>query len=287
MDIKTETKPVEEGQKFLSSTLKMYGHSLLIGVDNAGQLAKSFSFRRFTFKEELEIAKLRKRKDGPGLHDAKIATEVLAYMLTEWAGEDVSQKAHKHKLMALRSAFMEDVLYAWICLRVETMGEDLAIKTQCPACRHTHTWVTDLTELEVSATSEAVEPVKMALKSPIPWGDQEITHVVMMPPRWSSIYNVVQAGQVEGLDPIKRAVVQGAIYSAVTGDGTERPCDPRIREQMTKLDVERIAKAFDSAKFPRNDASFEIVCPECGQAEETSLDWTWGFFFGSASLPPE
>lgn len=279
---------LDGGGQLQHTTLGLYGHTLPIGVYDGTTLHKGFAFRRFTYAAEMEVAKLKRRKNGPGDHPAKVATEVLAYMLTEWGGDtSFSDKQHAHKLTALRAAYMEDFLYAWVALRVEAMGEELAIASTCGSCRHEHTWYTDLEELKLTVSDAVPDPVRLDLKSPFDWGKAKLVALELEPPRWASVCAVSAQDRNNGLDNVKHSIVTGAMRCALTADGEQVPVAPRVLEMLHKRDVERVAGALDSADFPRSELVFEIVCPACGSVEKTSLDWTWGFFFGSVSLRSE
>lgn len=269
------------------STLELYGQSFPIGVDRGdGGLAKAFAFDRIDYEFEERLDRARNRKGGPGNHPAKIATEVLASVLTEFGGDtEFATKNHKHKVAAIEGAYMEDVLYAWVCLRVETMGADLAIRWECVGCEHEWTWSTDLKGLEVTVLDTPPKPKTVGLIYPVSWGDQIIDTVELLPAKWRAVCQTKNAQRRGTLGDIKAGLVRSAVRSVRTKAGVELPLAPRIFELIHKLDRERMAQVMDSKEFPRCDLTFEIECPECAFVQRTPLDWTWDFFFGSASLP--
>lgn len=271
------------------STLSLYGYQLPLGYHAQGEtmLHKDFSFKPFNFENEKECTRLRQRKDGPGNHDAKIATEVLAHMLESWGGDtEFHRKKHEAKVAILRSAYMEDIVYAWICLRIEAMTHEVAVPFDCTNCDAPETeWVGDLNDLTVHVSDELPTPLPLDLKRPISWGEKTITGVKLYPIRWRSSCDVKDGVRTAGLDAIKEAMVTGAIHCFATEDGSEYPVQQRILDQMWKFDRERINKAYTKADFPKVELKFDMTCESCGLNVKTLLDWTWDFFFGASSLP--
>lgn len=267
------------------STLGLYGHRLPIGVfdPNRDAVGKTFAFRPIDYATEKEIDKRRSKIAGD--HPGKVVAEVLATVLTEWAGcEDFATKNHAHKIGAIENSYSEDVMYAWIALRVEVMGEVFALGVECQMCGHEHTWETDLNGLSITVTEEKVEPRLLPLRRPVSFGENTFKEVLVAPVRWGAI-NRIKAKRRASFGDIKAEMVRDAIHAVKDGNGNTVPLAPRVYEMMRKLDRERIVKALDSDEFPRCDLRFEIDCPDCGHTSVTSLDWTWDFFFGSASLP--
>jgi len=271
------------------STLQLYGHQLPLGYHSQGDttLFKGFAFKDFNYQTEKECTQLRQRKGGPGNHDAKIATEVLAHMLTEWGGDsEFQRKKHEVKVATLRASYQCDVLYAWVCLRIEAMTNEVAIPFDCTNCDAPKgEWVGDLNDLTVHVSDELPPPVLLDLKRPISWGEQTMVAVKLYPVRWRAACDIKDAVRTAGLDAIKEALVTASIQCFVTEDGKDYAVQQRILDQMWKFDRERISKAYTGADFPKADLSFDMTCSGCGLNVETLLDWTWDFFFGASSLP--
>ena len=280
----------EEQPTTSESTLNLYGYNALIGTNELGskELGKPFAFTHIDYKTEAEIDKKLNKKGGAGKHPAKVVTEVLAHTLTEWGGDsDFETKNHKHKLIALQNAFYVDILYAWCCLRIQIMGEILGLDWTCSECDHEFPWETDLNGLEVTTTNEMPEPTIVILNHKIHFGEITVSKLKILPPRWAGACKIRSAQRRGGIGDIKAHLLRTAILCMVTEDDKELPLAPRVFELLRKRDRERAIKTLDSDKFPQCDMSFEVECPECGFVQETSVVWTWDFFFGSASLPSE
>jgi len=272
------------------STLELYGQNLPIGVlsPDGTQVGKGFAFRPLDFEVEEAIDKARNRPGGPGAHPAKVATEVLALTLTEWGGDPgFGTKAHEHKLAALQSAFVEDVLFAWVSLRVETMGEVLAVGWTCASCAHEWQWETDLGRLQITTVDAPPVPVRVKLHKPVSFGERTLVACDLLPAKWSAVYNVTAIQRRGSIGDIRNAILRSAVSAVVNDKGERSPLAPRAFQLITKRDRERLTKALDSPLLPRCDLSLEVVCPKCGHKTSTQLEWSWDFFFGSASLPAD
>lgn len=285
----TDTTEEPKAHTTKCSTLGDYGELLPIGVHGPRQpeLQKGFGFREMDYQTEKEIDEARKRKDGPGNHPAKIVSEVLATMLSEWGGDSTfGKKSRKHKLGMIGAAYSEDILYAWVCLRIQAMGEDLSIDWTCPACQVEMPWPTDLSYMPVTVVDTVPEPVEILLKKPVQFGDKTLVAVNLLPPLWRAATEVKMSRR-GSLGDVKSEMLRTAISSFKTKDGEEHPPAPRIFDRLYKRDRERMMKALGGDRFPRCDMTFDIECKSCGHEHSTTLDWTWDFFFGSASLPED
>ena len=294
MSTPPEPEALDEGRRLFSeSTIRDLGHACPIGVPEGKPpiLAKDFDFRSFSMEEELELDKVRSKKGGPGDHPGKVVEHVMAYMLTKWGGDSqFAQKSEKHRLQAIRSAYMTDVLYAYVCLRVDAMGPVLALQVTCPKtnCQHQWNWRTDLEELEVQVADrvEQVDAIPYKLRKPLPYGESKYDSLLLSPPTWGALSGVSQRG---GTGSIKARLIQSCARKAFSEANPELPeiyPGESLLRKMHKRDVEEIASFLDSS-FPSVDLTAEIQCPACDTEFTHSIQWNWDFFFSSSSLPSD
>lgn len=272
-----------------TSTLLDYGHNLPIGIPegNPVQLAKSFAFKPYRTKDEQAIEKARKGKQHPG----RDAVTVLVQMLTEWGGDpDFSSKPEKNRRASISRAYMADVLYAYIALRVEALGPYFALKTECSSCGHEHEWKTDLRGVQITIAEGAddlAQPFK--LKHPIEHGETLYDELVCGPPTWSAVSGLDAGTRRSGVTDIKLAMVRSSIREMRSSANPKKPSiqvGPLVLGEMSKMDLERLTRAIDDL-FPSTDITFEIECPSCGVSTPYGLAWAFPFFFGGSSLPTE
>ena len=186
---KVEDERNEAG--YLKTTIGELGPSLPMGVvvGNPPSLERQFDTKEYYWEEEQELNKIRSKKDGPGQHPGKTVTEVLNFMLTAWGGnKDFQDTNAKNRRHAIDSAFMTDVLYGYVHLRIQALGSIYASEVNCAACGHDWTWRTDLNGAEVTVPEKAEDlDKKYKLIKPVKFGDKIYDTVHLKPPPWSAV----------------------------------------------------------------------------------------------------
>lgn len=265
------------------TTLGLYGYSLPIGVEmgTPPTLMKDFSFRPFRLIEERMIEEELKKKRQSGPAEAVLTT--LKVMLTSFAGVDFTSASEKEKLSLLSSAYMTDILFAYLVLRVEALGEELEAPCVCPNCSTSWKWSADLNDLELKV-SDSVPTCEVKLRSPIRLGEKEVSEIRLCPPSWSTLLGIKSGGSDSAL---KRGILLSSIRELlIDGDWVRRPLPPQILDQLTKRDSETLMKLIDS-DFPSIDLSVETECPSCAQRGVETIQWNHAFIFSSSSLPSQ
>lgn len=275
---------------FETSTLADYGDLLPIGVleGKPAQLAKGFAFKPFLTRDEREIDTLR-RKNGD--HPGRDVVSVLSHMLTAWGDDDAfAGKSAKLKKLAISQAFMADVLYAFIKLRIEALGSVYGLSMTCASCEHEHEWKTDLNGMELTV-ARSVENLsrEFTLRHPITFGDKTYDTAVLRPPTWGAVLGINTSKRRSGVADIKLSMVKDSITGLRSSEHPEQPhvhAGLLMLDELSKLDLERLARTADTA-FPSLDTKLEVECPACGNVAGHNLQWSFPFFFGASSLPEE
>lgn len=271
------------------STLGEYGYSLPVGVleGNPPQLGKGFSFKPYRTKDEQAIEKLRKKQQHPGWD----VVTVLSQMLRTWGSDnDFAGKADKIKRSAINSAFMCDVLYAYINLRVEAMGEIIALDQECPSCATKWQWKADLNDMTLTV-ADGIESLEQTykLRHPIEMGEKVYDTLVVGPPTWAAVTSIKTASRKSGVADIKMNMIVHAIRAMLDSSKPDQrpiPAAPSLLGEMSKYDLERLSATVDRL-FPNVDVALEIDCPHCGHNWKYPVQWGFDFFFGGSSLPLE
>ena len=288
---KTDTEPTPV-VGFSNSTLGLLGPTLPIGVltGNPPMLEKGFAFKPYRMKEERELDRIRNRKGGSSTHPGKTVLDVLAYMLTEWGGDpEFSSRPYKHRVEAIRNAFMADVLYAYVWLRCEAMGSVLGMSVTCPTCSYEWNWQTDLEGLEIEVVDRTDQLVNKDynLGTSILFGENEYDLLEVQPPVWAAVCDIKQNARRGGVGDIKAKMIRSCVRQAMcTSNDKAMPVTmtTAFMDEMTKRDVESLAQ-FINDEFPSVDLSMLIECPSCGAENLNQVQWNWDFFFSSSSLP--
>lgn len=290
LEMSEVTEATSRFPTYNESTLRDYGHMVPIGKpDGKGGLLKSFAFYDLDWGKEEEIDRVRNAPEGPGDQPGLLTLNILAIMLKEWHGDaKFSTRNHDGKLNTLLTSCAEDVLYAWVCFRVESEDPTFEIDVEkCPSCKKKFTWSTDLRGLEIKVTDTPPEDFHYRLRKPHAWGqDRVIDTLILRPHQWSGICDINHSARRSGLTDIKRAILSSSIYGCYDSRTPDDKVSlsPLLRQRISKVDMELMSNVVEKA-FPRADLTMQIVCPHCCHLQKTPLDWTWDFFFGAASLP--
>lgn len=266
------------------TTLGLYGYCLPVGIEvgNPPSLNKDFAFKPFRLIEERLIEQeLKTRKAGN--HPAQAVLTTLKIMLTKFGGIDFTTATEKEKMSVLSSAPMTDVLYAYLTLRVEALGEELEAPCTCPQCSTSWRWSADLNDLDLTVC-EVPPEVVVELRSPIQVGDKEVTKITLGPPSWNALLSLKAGG---GDSELKRNILMSSVRRIeIDGNWEARPIPPRSFELLTKRDSERLISVIDR-QFPSVDLSISTECPSCSFEGVETITWSHSFIFSSSSLPTE
>ena len=283
--------PAEERNEagFLKTTIEERGPVLPIGVINGNPpvLERHFDFKDYYFEEEAALNKLRNRKEGPGQHPGKIVTEVMAYMLTDWMGRtDYQTTALKNRRLGVDGAFMTDVLYAYVWLRINSMSPIYETQVNCGACGHDWRWKTSLKGAEVTCC-DSIEDLDKTykLQTPIKWSSKTYDTVHLRPPPWSAVSNhpMGRSNQSQVKANMMMSAIRG-ISNSADKKQTAIGLGGEIAKKLKKIDFELLAVFVDEA-FPSVDLNFLIECESCGNEFLHMLQWNFDFFFAGSSLP--
>lgn len=272
---------MNDTNRLKDTTLGLYGYSLPIGVQlgTPPSLQKDFAFRPFRLIEERLIEEDLKKKKG-GAHPAQAVLTTLKIMLTRFAGIDFNTASEKEKMSVLSSAYMTDILFAYLTLRVEALGEELEAPCKCPSCSTEWRWSADLRDLDVKV-SDSLPTYEVELRSPIQLGEKEIRRVRLHPPSWSALVSMKTGSD----SSLKRGILLSSMREVfLDGVWVQRPLPPQSLDLISKRDSENLIKVIDS-EFPSIDLSIETECPNCSQKGVETIQWSHSFIFSSSSLP--
>lgn len=272
---------------YVKTTVGELGPTLPMGVvvGNPPQLERHFDTKDYYWEEEQELNKIRNKKEGPGQHPGKTVTEVLNFMLTSWGGKKDFQTTNtKNRRQAVDSAFMTDVLFAYVYLRIQALGSIYTTEVNCAACGHDWTWRTDLNGAEVTVPEKPQDLDKeYKLIKQVKFGDKVYDTVHLRPPPWSAVSHHPMgrsnAGQVKS--NLMMAAVRGLSNSK---DRKQRAIGMSTHVKLTKLDYEMLVMFVDR-QFPSVDLNFQIECESCGAEFLHMMQWNFDFFFSGSSLP--
>ena len=97
-----------------------------------------------------------------------------------------------------------------------------------------------------------------------------------MPPFWYSAISIPQGSTTAD---VKAKIISSSIRKL----GELEAVSDSILANLTKYDLEKMGRVIDDL-MPGPDLTLEVNCPNCDADIRQQLDWSYDFFFGSASL---
>ena len=263
--------------KVSDTTLELWGPQLPVGVLVEGSFRRSITFKPYTMAAERSLSQFKKKNRNP----AAFASCVLAEMI-ESVGPygDFQELSQTKRRMLINQMYMADVLYAYILLRIEAMGEQIGFDIECPACGEKSRLTSDLNHLDIMVPDSPVDLVRTyKLRKPVKRGQEVVEAFALQPPRWQTVASMKTGKAASDSVALKFQIVGASIMSDIEG----KPVHPGMIDQLTKRDFEHLAKHIDD-NTPGPDLQIETECPACGHEASQSLRWDFDHFFGASSL---
>lgn len=260
-------------------TLGELGACLPLGIEQeGGTLGKSVSFRPWKLKQEKEIAAAKAKMKGK-ISGAQYASMVLSTMCNELGGVSFEGKPENEKRQAIGQMYLGDVLYAYLYLRYEAIGEVLKTDLHCPNCSHQFILPADLRTLEVTVAddSKAAQAV-YTLKNPLEIRGKTIHKMVFGPAKWVSLEAMSSGAVNEG--QMKEAFMRASFVSAPGVDNFI--LSHGDLDEMSKKDFESIGRLLEDSHVGP-DLNVESACPNCSHNFKTQLNWATEDFFTESS----
>lgn len=249
-------------------------------VETKGKIDQSFTFIDWGMNEEKQIAKIKEKNPSMG----KFISAVLALMLNTLNGEDFKNKKDGEKKLIINQMPMANVLYMYVYLRYDQLGEEVKMAFPCPFCGHTNKdFNADLNDIDVDCKCGAYEDVvEYKLKKPITLekGQQLVDTLKIGIAKWD-VMEKADSQEANDEASMKEHTFRCSIVG-VNGDVKVLP-DEIIRK-LKKIDIERIHKIISTHNAGATIQA-EIKCPKCKASYTRQVDWGYENFFGLGSLP--
>ncbi len=259
------------------TTLKALGQSLPIGLEDGAP--RAFSFKRWNLRKEKELGEIRKKLPGSNLGDW--VSILIGEMATQVGTHNLTSLNDAERRLLVSQMWMQDVLYAYFCLRYWALGNIMKIKMECPFHDFEFTWPGDLNTMKVR-TVEKIEDLywSMELEDPFTLRSMECKTLSLGPVKWSAVEQA-ELGRRVNHGKLKAVMVQASIREI---NGEPIAVAENELDEMSKRDLERlVAEIDDHACGP--DLSLDVRCPDkkCDRRFVTSLDWSYDTFFSTTS----
>lgn len=259
-------------------TLAELGAALPIGLVGDGKkLNKQFQLRPFRMKEEKLISEKRASSGVLG----RFVSNVLGVLCESFHGDKLAEMGDAEKMLMFSQAWLPDVLYTYVMLRVQALGPVLRVFPTCGGCRKGFSFTADLNTLEVRVVDKAEDiDRRVELQDGIPFRGAVRKLIRTQPPLWHSL-EVKSASDVAAT---RIAMVRSAVVGVEGLSDTEMtPLTDRDMEEMTKRDFEMLTKHIEE-NTPGPIMRVEAKCPNCGFSGHSVIDWGYDSFFSHSSL---
>jgi hypothetical protein len=284
-EMMTKAKPKQNDPRagrFTLTTLAKLGAQLPIGQVTAdGRLVKDFKLRPFRFKEEREVEKLRDKPISMG----RFVSGLLGILVEEVCGLNIQKLSDVDRALHFGRMWMPDVLYLYIYLRTQALGEILPMTIPCRACRAAFQLDGDLTGLDVRIV-ERPEQIDshVTLTTGISYRGTLRRELRTRPVVWSAF----EDEDINDKAAVKLSMFQNSIVGMEGIADEEMAVVPDVAfDDMTKRDVEILTRHLEH-NTPGPQMVVEAECPKCRTEWFWPIDWSYDHFFGSSSLsvPP-
>lgn len=265
-------------RKITRTTFREWGARLPLGILKDGQLHRQLAFRDFGYKQEQQVSALKASSRGSTV--SEFTAGVLGIMLTQLGPYQLDSMNEHERRLLITHAWQQDIMYAYLWLRIDAMGEEFKMNLKCPACGHdwrTHIDLLD-TDVKVCETPESLTFPHKLKRRGMQVGDQVYWDLILQPPRWASMLVRESGGEVDQ----SLSLMHGAIRQLV--GMPEGSVVPRAAmETLHKQDIELLKRTVND-NTPGPELDLESTCPNCRHEVKHGINWAWDFFFTAASL---
>lgn len=269
----------ENKTNIIIKTLEEQGDNLPLGIiDQSGGYSREIAFRRWNLKRNEELRKKQKQKGKGPMSMFRYAAIVLSEMCTRIGPHNFESMNSSERILEIYKMYHGDVMFAYMALRRDAMGEDIYTDIECPRCNNKFSFCGDLNTLPVRTAETLVDAQwKYDLKDPFPLRDMTVESLSFQPVRWSSI---------ERSKPIDESKIESMIVIGSIFEVNGQPMDlvDGDLDEIGKRDFEEILYLTGNNSIGP-DMSIDCVCnsPMCGYEWKIAIDWTYDNFFAITS----
>lgn len=278
-----DSNKVADKARYETTTIAERGPVLPLGVFAGGSFHQNIGIRPWRLKEEKALG--RKSQELGEKNIGSYVASVLAMMCTKLGNEDWSEWKEDDlaaRELVVSQMFMPDVFYAYIWLRIQSVGHELRMTLRSPYTQKEFDFVGDLRTVEVKVP-KSINDCLTAYKllAPIEFRGQERERIILGPIRWYNVENFTNIGEASG------AIIESAVYN-IPSEEDEGPYDEmqitegELDEQLTKRDITGLIEAINENGFGPQMV-VKAVCPTTRKTFEAPINWRYDSFFGNSS----
>lgn len=280
------TEKKEETLNYKKVTLAELSNNLPIirrTVDGKPIEKRNFSFIEWDMTIEEKLSDLKQKAKSMG----EYVTNMLNMLLADFCGQDFQKLSKEEKILALSQLEYSNIIYMYVYLRVEELGDELRLDVQCPHClKMNKDFVCSLNDMDVHVKdAEHARTVDYDLKKPITIDEKIVTGLKLDIAKWEAMEKA-DPDQSDNSAKVKQLIFNSSIAGAYVEDGKPFPGYAdigRIVKGMKKIDIERL-----SGVITKNNCGPAMMvkgdCVHCRKEWFKELNWSYDYFFANSSL---
>lgn len=274
--------------KIKTVTIKEQGAKLPLGlVDASGNYMKDLVTRPWRFKEEKLLSKLR--EENSDLNIAEYIGIVISNMCKKLSIHDFPEIAADagqvaERRVQLGQMCMGDIWYAYVWLRIKSIGKEFAVGLSCPFCGAKFTYQADLETTEVHI-AESIEDAQWiyTLNDPFMIRGKEAKELLIGPMRWTTLEMLGDSISDYTQGAAKAGAIIGSVVGIVGHNEVISLTEDEL-DEMTKLDLENLSGQIDEKSLgPSMMIEGQCEKRRCKKKFRIPIDWRYDNFFGASS----
>ena len=244
---------------------------------------RNFSFIEWDMTIEEKLADLKEKSNSMG----KFVSGMLHMMIADFCGQDFQALSKEEKTIIINQLEYSNILYMYIYLRVEELGDELRLDVQCPHCgKQNKDFACSLLDMDVHVKDKEHERTLVYdLNKPITVGDKIVTGLKLDIAKWEAMESA-DAETSENSAKVKQLVFNSSIVGALVEDGKPFPGYADVKsivKSLKKRDIEKLGGVIHEnncgpAMAVKGD------CVHCKKEWFKELNWSYDYFFGNSSL---
>lgn len=280
----TETN--EKKLNYKKITLKELGANLPIirRLPDGKPLDKrEFSFIEWDMTIEEKLSDLKEKSKSMG----EYVSAMLSLLIADFCGQDFQKLSKEEKILALSQLEYSNIIYMYVYLRVEELGDELRLDVTCPFCAKLNKdFACSLYDMDVHVKdAEHERTVDYDLQKPITIDEKIVTGLKLDIAKWEAMEKA-DPDQADNSAKVKKLIFNSSIAGAYVEDRKPFPgyADVgRIVKSLKKIDIEKLAKTI----IQNNCGPAMTVkgdCVHCRKEWFKELNWSPDYFFANSSL---
>lgn len=260
--------------------LRAQGPNLPVGLVVGGQRSRLFRLRPFKLKQEKALAKLREKAKGGTV--GQFVCDALASMVQTLGPHNFDAMKEGERQIAINQLTMADVLYLWVYMRFDALGEEpVAMTIRCRSCTNEYKWFGDLGSMDVrvlhDSTIDTSRTYKLRDGVAFAGAERHVLKLDMM--KWDFF-----SRNFNNKDSQSALAIMGSIVGIEGVDRNPFQMTENDLDEMSKFDIGGITRDIeDNTVGPQMD--IEPQCPSCNHKSRMMLDWGYESFFSRSALP--